>query len=113
MDALPLLLAALLAAALVVLVGWPFLREPALSRVEDELDRLCEADERRLALLEERDRALSALHELELDRRMGTVTEEDYRALVGPLRQQAAAALRALEELEASFRRGASGPSSR
>ena len=45
----------------------------------------------------ERDRALAALKELELDHRTGQITDEDYRALVGPLRRQAAEALRALE----------------
>jgi hypothetical protein len=48
-------------------------------------------------LVEERDRALAALKELEFDHRAGTLDEEDYRALVGPLRQAAAAALRALD----------------
>jgi hypothetical protein len=34
---------------------------------------------------------------LELDHRTGKVSDEDYRALVGPLRREAAEALRALE----------------
>jgi hypothetical protein len=96
-DALALVLAAALAVACVVFVSRPFLREPALT---PEADRLAEpsADERRrLSLLEERDRALAALKELEFDHRTGTVSDEDYRALVGPLRRQAAEALRALE----------------
>jgi hypothetical protein len=50
-----------------------------------------------LELAEERDRALSALKELEFDHRTGKVSDEDYRELVGPLRQRAAGALRALE----------------
>ena len=50
-----------------------------------------------LELAEERDRALAALKELEFDHRTGKVSDEDYRALVGPLRREAAAALRALE----------------
>ena len=54
------------------------------------------------ALAEERDRALSALKELEFDHRTGKVSDNDYRELVGPLRRQAAEALRALEPRAAS-----------
>ena len=53
-------------------------------------------EEERVALAEERDRALAALKELEFDHRTGKVSDEDYRASVGPLRRRAAAALRAL-----------------
>jgi hypothetical protein len=60
---------------------------PALARV----------DESRLALLEERDRALRALRELEFDHRAGVISDVDYRELVGPLRRQAATALGALQ----------------
>ena len=90
-----LLLAAGLAVACVVLVALPFLREP-----EPESDVLDEPDalrRRQLQLAEERDRALAALKELELDHRTGKITDEDYRTLVGPLRREAAVALRALE----------------
>jgi hypothetical protein len=92
---LDLLLAALLAVACVVVVALPFLREP-----EPESDSLAELDEperRRLELFEARDRALAALKELEFDHRTGTISDEDYRASVGPLRRDAAAALQALE----------------
>jgi hypothetical protein len=85
-----------LAALVVVLVAWPFLREPATD--DDRLDAPTEAEETRLGLIEERDRALGALKELELDHRMGKITDEDYRREVGPLRQSAAAALRALRD---------------
>jgi hypothetical protein len=47
--------------------------------------------------VEERDRALAALRELEFDHRTGKITDDDYRREIGPLRQQAAATLRALE----------------
>ena len=90
-----LLLGALLAAACVVLVALPYLREPAPER--DTLDEPGELERRRLELAETRDRALAALKELELDHRTGKVSDEDYRALVGPLRREAADALRALE----------------
>ena len=92
---LALVLAALLAVAAVAFVAKPFLREPAPR--SDRLDELGEADRRRLALVEDRDRALAALKELEFDHRTGKVTDEDYRAQVGPLRRRAAEALKALE----------------
>lgn len=91
----PLVLGALLAAACVVLVALPWLRDPV--GAHDTLDELGELERRRLELAEERDRALGALKELELDHRTGKVSDEDYRALVGPLRREAAEALRALE----------------
>ena len=90
-----LMLAALLAVLCVVAVALPFLREPApASDVLDEPDPL---GRRQLALAERRDRALAALKELEFDHRTGKVADEDYRALVGPLRREVAEALRALE----------------
>jgi hypothetical protein len=90
-----LVLAALLAVACVVAVALPFLREP-----EPESDSLAapnEREHRRLELLDARDRSLAALKELEFDHRTGTISDEDYRTLVGPLRREAAAALHALE----------------
>ena len=93
---LALVLAALLAVACVGAVALPFLREP-----EPDSDSLLELDERerrRLELLEARDRALAALKELEFDHRTGTISDEDYRSLIGPLRREAATALQALEE---------------
>lgn len=89
-----LALGALLAAACVVLVALPFLRQPAGRGLLDEPSEL---EQRRLALAEERDRALEALKELELDHRTGKVSDADYRSLVGPLRREAAQALRELE----------------
>ncbi len=90
-----LVLGALLAAACVVVVALPYLREPRADR--DVLAEPSDLDLRRLDLAEARDRALAALKELELDHRTGKVSDEDYRALVGPLRREAAEALRALE----------------
>ena len=90
-----LVLGALLAVACVVLVALPDMREPEADR--DVLEEPSELDRRRLELAETRDRALAALKELELDHRTGKVSDEDYRALVGPLRREAAQALRALE----------------
>ena len=87
-----LVAAALLAIASVVLVALPFIREPAPA--DDRLVRPDAAQQRRLALAEERDRALAALKELEFDHRTGKVSDEDYRQLVGQLRQRAAETLR-------------------
>ena len=86
---------AALAVVCVVLVALPFLREPEPE--SDELDELTREGRRRLALAEERDRALAALKELEADHRAGRVNDEDYRLSIGPLRREAAAALRALD----------------
>lgn len=90
-----LVLAALLAVAAVVAVALPFLREP-----EPAGDIVGEPDvfeRRRLELAEARDRALAALQELEADHRAGRISDDDYRSLVGPLRREAAQALRALD----------------
>ena len=84
-----------LAVVCVLLVARPFLREPA--PLDDRLHEPGREEEARVALAEERDRALAALKELEFDHRTGKVSDEDYRALVGPLRRRAAEALRALE----------------
>jgi hypothetical protein len=90
-----LIVGALLAVGCVVLVALPFLREP--SARDDRLAAPGEQEQRRLAAAEERDRALAALKELEFDHRTGKISDEDYRAQVGPLRRRAAEALRALE----------------
>jgi len=87
--------AAALAVVAVVFVARPFLREPAPA--SDRLDELAPEARQRLSLAEARDRALIALKELEFDHRTGKVSDEDYRAEVGPLRRSAAEALRALE----------------
>lgn len=90
-----LILGVALALAAVALVALPFLREPAAE--DDSLDAPTPEQQRRLALVEERDRALSALKELEFDHRTGKIGDDDYSALVGPLRRSAAAALRGLD----------------
>lgn len=88
-------LAVVLAAVIVVLVALPFLREPAAA--DDRLEAPTDEEQARLALVEERDRALAALRELEFDHRTGKIGDDDYRRDVAQLRQAAAAALRALE----------------
>jgi hypothetical protein len=85
----------LLAVACVLLVARPFLRDPQPE--DDRLDQPAEPEQARIALAEERDRALAALKELEFDHRTGKISDEDYRAQVGSLRRRAAEALRALD----------------
>jgi hypothetical protein len=94
-DVVAVILAVALALACVALVARPFLREPGPEH--DRLDDLTPEERERLLLAEERDRVLAALKELEFDHRTGKVSDEDYRELVGPLRRQAAEALRALD----------------
>jgi hypothetical protein len=85
----------MLAVIAVVFVARPFLRDPAPA--SDRFDELAPEARERLALAEERDRALAALKELEFDHRTGKISDDDYRAQVGPLRRRAAEVLRALE----------------
>jgi hypothetical protein len=92
-EALALVLAALLTVALVIFVARPLLR-PA--RSAEEREEPSPGEQLRVRALERRDRALAALKELEFDHRTGKVSDEDYRALVGPLRREAADALREL-----------------
>jgi hypothetical protein len=94
MLATALALGALLAVAAVWFVARPFLLSPAHEQTLAEPGR---AERERLALEEERDRALAALKELEFDHRTGKISDDDYRTLVGELRRAAADALRALD----------------
>ena len=103
------------AAALAVVAEFydarPFLHEPAPA--SDRLDELAPEARQRLALAEERDRALMALKELEFDHRTGKVSDEDYRAQVGPLRRRAAEVLRALEGGEQAHHERVADPGQR
>jgi hypothetical protein len=90
-------LGVVLAVACVVVVALPFLRRPGLSASGDRLGEPDALERRRVELAEERDRALAALKELEFDHRTGKISDEDYRAQVGPLRRRAVEVLRALE----------------
>src|SRR3954447_21095104 len=102
---------ALLAVACVLLVARPFLRNPAPA--DDRLDEPDAPEQERVVLAEERDRALAALKELEFDHRTGKVSDDDYRAQVGPLRRQAAEVLRALESGEHARRERVADPGQR
>ena len=98
------MLGALLTVLCVVFVARPLLR-PARSGAESP-DAPSAAELLRVQALERRDRALAALKELEFDHRTGKVSDEDYRALVGPLRREAADALRELEHEDRPEREG-------
>ena len=75
-----------------LIVALPFLRDSGEPELIDD-----PGSERILLLIEERDHALAALKELEFDHRTQKISDEDYRAQVGPLRRRAAEVLRALE----------------
>jgi hypothetical protein len=95
MTALAFAVGGLLAGACVLYVALPFLREPDPS--DDVLNEPGALEQRALEQAERRDRALAALKELEFDHRTGKISDDDYRELVGPLRQRVAEALRSLE----------------
>ena len=84
-----ILLTALITCAAVAFVVLPFVRASHHLSADHVLPGL--------DLLEQRDHALTALKELEFDHRTGKLSDEDYRALVGPLRQEATAVLATLD----------------
>ena len=86
---------AILAVACVLVVALPYLTDP--DPASDALGLLDPGQRRVLELEEERDRALAALKELEADHRGGRIADDDYKSLIGPLRREAAEALRALD----------------
>jgi hypothetical protein len=96
MQPLALMLIALIAVGAAAFVARPLLRPPQPRRVEPE------QGSGSTSLLERRDRALAALKELEFDHRTGKLADSDYRALLGPLRREAAEALRLLGQREAA-----------
>lgn len=104
METVALVLGALLTVLCVVFVARPLLR-PARTG-EEPLEGANPAEQLRVRALERRDRALAALKELEFDHRTGKVSDEDYRALVGPLRREAAEALSELEHEDRPEREG-------
>ena len=101
MTTVAIVAGALVALGAVLLVAWPFLREPVA--LDDRLDAPTEQEAARLGLLDERDRALAALKELEFDHRTGKIGDDDYRSQIGPLRRSAAAALRAIDRYGAEM----------
>lgn len=99
MDVLGIVLAAVLVVVTIGFVAQPFLRgqspgaAPSLTKTRPR---------EVIELLEERDRALLAVQELDFDLQAGTISPADYRRLVGPLRNDAASTLRQLAELSDS-----------
>ena len=87
---LPAILAVAVVLAALVYVVRPFFHGA-------EVQAAGAGERERLELVEERDRALAALKELEFDHRTGKVSEADYRELIGPLRRRAVEVLRSLE----------------
>ena len=79
----------------VVYVAWPLVRPASAA---DRLDPLSEAQRRRLALREERDLALAALKELEVDHATHHIGDQDYAELVAEYRGRAAEAMRILDD---------------
>ena len=76
------LLAALVVAAIFV-IGWPLLHSAA---ADDVVAPPTAAADERVRLREERDQALEALRDLELDRRTGKIADEDFAVLDAELR---------------------------
>lgn len=92
------MLVPILLAAAVTVGALLYVVHPLLGRAESPpAARADGLATRRLALVEERDRALAALKELEFDHRTGKVSDQDYRELVGPIRRRAVETLRSLE----------------
>ncbi|MGI9117489.1 MAG: hypothetical protein ACR2JV_07630 [Gaiellales bacterium] len=98
------LVLALVAHAVVLFIAWPLVRPAGAG---DRLDPLTDAQRRRLALREERDLALQAIKELEVDRATHHIGDHDYEELVAEYRARAAAAIAALDADE-----GAGAPAS-
>jgi hypothetical protein len=102
-ETVALVLGALLTVLCVVFVARPLLRPARGAGPPAEPSA---AEQLRVRALERRDRALAALKELEFDHRTGKVSDEDYRALVGRLRREAADALRELGHEDRPEREG-------
>jgi hypothetical protein len=92
-----MVLLALLVVAAIFVIGWPLLHTAA---PEDVVAPPTAAADERVRLREERDQALEALRDLELDRRTGKIADEDFAVLDAELRSRAAAAIEALERPE-------------
>lgn len=90
----------LVVGAVMVFVGWPLFR----GRPADSLPR--EEAEGRSPLERQKQEAYAAIKEAEFDLRMGKLSEDDFRTIEQRYRQQALAAIVALEK---SGTRGKSG----
>ena len=85
----------LMLVAVLLFVGYPFLRPRA--HVADELD--LPATGQREQLLAERENALAVLKDLELEHDIGNISREDYDALRLAQRHRAVAIMRELDEV--------------
>jgi hypothetical protein len=92
-----MVLLALLAVAAILLIGWPLLHAGS---ADDVVPPPSAAADELVHLREERDQALEALRDLELDRRTGKIADEDFAVLDAELRSRAAAAIEELEGRE-------------
>ncbi len=92
-----MVLLALLVVAAIVVIGWPLMHTAV---ADDVVAAPKAAADERVRLREERDQALEALRDLELDRRTGKIAEEDFAVTDAELRARAAAAIEALERPE-------------
>jgi hypothetical protein len=74
---------------------------PVLARRRGSEPAVTPAEETLAELLSQRDGVFQALRELRFDHDVGKITDEDYVAFEGSLKQTAANSLRALDEWEA------------
>jgi DNA-binding IclR family transcriptional regulator len=89
------LLVILALGAVVLLVGWPFLRTGAGRAADQDADRIAD-------LLAARESTYRQIRELELDHRTGKLSREDFRAQDRALRARAIEILRELDTLGVS-----------
>lgn len=89
---------ALVAAVLVLAAIVGFVASPLVLRWQPAEAPGTAAD---LEAVDRRDRALAALRELEFDHRTGKIADDDYDALLGLLRSEAAQALQVSAEARA------------
>lgn len=83
----------LLIAAALAFVGWPLFRAPAAAGADDE--GLSPLERQKLE-------AYAAIKDAELDRQMGKLSEEDFTVATQRYRQEALAAITALEQARRS-----------
>lgn len=92
--------------AVLLFVGYPLVRTHAPEREEVEEPAASQLNR----LLSERENALGALKELELEHGIGNLSDEDYAALRGAQRHKAVAILREMDRLGDSPRPSAGPP---
>ena len=78
MDLGSLFLVVALAILVGIYVAQPFMKHSKAERLVPKASRAASSDHERSVLLAERDRILTALHELDFDHALGKIPEEDY-----------------------------------